>query len=153
MCTDFVKRRRAVGGITPKTTRRAPLVGAREATGDPPETRDVIETILLSRFPTLTREEVRAWLHRPIDGVRETCFDQEVFCEQRAKGREEGHKKGRKEALRPLTRGQLTRRNGASTPKLRAKIQALSSEELAALGEALLDFRTIADLDAWLQRA
>ncbi len=32
-----------------------------------------------------------------------------------------------------------------------AKIQSLSLEQLEALGEALLDFSTLADLEGWLQ--
>jgi predicted transposase YdaD len=80
-------------------------------------------------------------LHLPIDDVKKTRFYQDVFSE------------GQEEASRTLIQRQLTRRCGALTAEQQAKIQTLSSEALGDLGEALLDFRSIADLDAWLQRA
>ena len=46
----------------------------------------------------------------------------------------------------------LRRRFGTLDPQQEARIQALSVTELEALGEALLDFQTVADLAAWLQQ-
>jgi Domain of unknown function (DUF4351) len=43
------------------------------------------------------------------------------------------------------------RRLGALPEAPRSHIQHLSLTQLEALGEALLDFRAIADLEAWLQ--
>lgn len=51
---------------------------------------------------------------------------------------------------RSLILKQLTRRVGAPSPELTAQVEALSIEQLEALGEALLDFTQIEDLTAWL---
>ena len=44
----------------------------------------------------------------------------------------------------------LNRRVGALTPQLQERIQQLSTPQLEDLGEALLDFSAIADLENWL---
>jgi hypothetical protein len=58
---------------------------------------------------------------------------------------------GAEEAERSLILRQLNRRVGALSETARSQIDTLSLNQLEALGEALLDFRTIADLDGWLQ--
>jgi predicted transposase/invertase (TIGR01784 family) len=115
------------------------LAAQRDSTPDPLETLDLIETILVYKFPQLTREEIRAMLHLPISDVKKTRFYQEVFGE----GREEGQLE--------LVLRLLTRRCGALTPSHLEKIRAIDSEQLGALGEALLDFGSVEDLDAWLR--
>ena len=45
----------------------------------------------------------------------------------------------------------LTRRLGQVEPQWQSQIQQLSSAQLEALADALLDFSTIAHLVAWLQ--
>ncbi|BAY96493.1 hypothetical protein NIES37_04260 [Tolypothrix tenuis PCC 7101] len=45
----------------------------------------------------------------------------------------------------------LNRRLGNIPDVLLSQIQALSLEQLEAVGEALLDFSTLADLERWLQ--
>ncbi|BBD57449.1 hypothetical protein NIES2109_02150 [Nostoc sp. HK-01] len=45
----------------------------------------------------------------------------------------------------------LNRRLGEVNPQLQAQIQGLSSAELEDLGEALLDFTTTTDLEAWFE--
>ncbi len=45
---------------------------------------------------------------------------------------------------------QLNRRVGALTPQLQERIQQLSTPQLEDLGEALLDFNAIPDLENWL---
>ncbi|MBN3922330.1 DUF4351 domain-containing protein [Nostoc sp. NMS4] len=46
---------------------------------------------------------------------------------------------------------QLNRRIGEVNPQLQERIQTLSTDELENLGEALLDFTTTADLEAWFE--
>ncbi|MDZ8070713.1 MAG: DUF4351 domain-containing protein [Nostoc sp. DedQUE08] len=46
---------------------------------------------------------------------------------------------------------QLNRRIGEVNPQLQERIQTLSIDELENLGEALLDFTTAADLEAWFE--
>ncbi|MEH1936648.1 MAG: DUF4351 domain-containing protein [Nostoc sp.] len=45
----------------------------------------------------------------------------------------------------------LNRRIGEVNPQLQERIQTLSTDELETLGEALLDFTTAADLEAWFE--
>lgn len=58
---------------------------------------------------------------------------------------------GRKEEARSLILKQLNRRIGNIPDALLSQVQVLSLEQLEALGEALLDFSTLADLEGWLQ--
>jgi len=44
----------------------------------------------------------------------------------------------------------LTRRVGELSVDVRSQVAALSLEQLETLGEALLDFSTIANLEMWL---
>ncbi|OYE03979.1 DUF4351 domain-containing protein [Nostoc sp. 'Peltigera membranacea cyanobiont' 232] len=46
---------------------------------------------------------------------------------------------------------QLNRRIGEVNPQLQERIQTLSTNELETLGEALLDFTTATDLEAWFE--
>jgi hypothetical protein len=45
----------------------------------------------------------------------------------------------------------LRRRVGEPTADQRAQVERLSADELAALGEALLDFTGIEDLERWVR--
>jgi Domain of unknown function (DUF4351) len=47
---------------------------------------------------------------------------------------------------------QLTRKLGNIPTELPPQINSLSIEQLESLGEALLDFNAIADLENWLQK-
>ncbi|MFB1490674.1 MAG: DUF4351 domain-containing protein, partial [Thiocapsa sp. C3-sup] len=96
------------------------------------------ETILVYKFPQLTREEIRAMLHLPVTDVKKTRSYQEAYGE----GREEGQIE--------LVLRLLNRRCGALTPPHVEKIQALDSTQLGTLAEALLDFGSVSDLDDWL---
>lgn len=75
--------------------------------------------------------------------MRESVIYQEIYQEGRQEGRQEGE--------RSIILRVLTRRFGTVPPELQAQIQALSLPQLEALGEALLDFATLADLTTWLQ--
>jgi predicted transposase YdaD len=57
----------------------------------------------------------------------------------------------RKEEARSLILKLLNRRLSSIPDALLSQVQALSLEQLEALGEALLDFSTLADLEGWLQ--
>ena len=45
---------------------------------------------------------------------------------------------------------QLTRKLGTITPEMRSRVSSLTIEQVESLGEALLDFTSMADLEAWL---
>ena len=70
--------------------------------------------------------------------------------EGRAEGRAEGQAEGLITGQRLLVERLLTRKVGRVPDARRAQLDALSLSQLTALGEALLDFTTEADLDAWL---
>lgn len=66
-------------------------------------------------------------------------------------GFERGHQAGRQEGERLLILRLLVRRVGVLPAEVQSRVESLPLEQLEALGEALLDFTSIADLEAWLQ--
>ncbi len=66
--------------------------------------------------------------------------------------REQAKKEGRQEGEQDLILRQLNRRIGKINPSLIERVQGLSIEQLENLGEALLDFSSVADLENWLNQ-
>jgi hypothetical protein len=66
------------------------------------------------------------------------------------RGLQQGLQQGRQQEALSLIIRQLNRRFGVLTPQLQERIQSLSVADLEDLGEALLDFSAVADLEAWL---
>jgi predicted transposase YdaD len=56
-----------------------------------------------------------------------------------------------REEAQALILRQLTRRIGSLAPEVRSQVQALSLTQLESLGEALLDFSEVGDLERWLR--
>ncbi len=85
--------------------------------------------------------------------MRESVIYQEILAEgeQRGeqRGRQEGRQEGRKAEGQLLILRLLNRRVGELPQEVRSRIETLSLEQLENLGEALLDFQAIADLEAW----
>ncbi|MBD2482570.1 DUF4351 domain-containing protein [Planktothrix sp. FACHB-1365] len=79
---------------------------------------------------------------------KETMRESVIYQEIREDGLLEGRQR---EAISFVTR-QLTRRVGAIAPIIQEQIQTLSVEELENLGEALLDFSEVTDLENWLNQ-
>lgn len=69
-----------------------------------------------------------------------------LYQQDRERAIQEGNMQGEQR----LIIRQLNRRMGEIKPSLIERIQGLSVEQLEALGEALLDFSEVADLEAWL---
>ena len=67
------------------------------------------------------------------------------------RGRQEGLEEGRRQEALALVLRLLARRVGEVEPELQEQIQALAIAQIEDLGEALLDFSTRADLEAWLE--
>lgn len=63
----------------------------------------------------------------------------------------EGLEQGRQQEAVSFVLRLLNRRFGSLAPQLQERIQGLSVTELEDLGEALLDFSDVADLEAWLR--
>lgn len=74
--------------------------------------------------------------------LKQTRFYQDVFTEGRQEGRQE-------EGLVLILR-QLQRRCGEVPPTVREQVARLDLPRLEALGEALLEFRGLADVEQWL---
>lgn len=79
--------------------------------------------------------------------MRESVIYQEILEEGRQEGRQEGLEREKSLVLR-----QLTRRVGEIAQETRDRIYNLSLESLENLGEALLDFQGMEDLQSWLSR-
>jgi predicted transposase YdaD len=61
-----------------------------------------------------------------------------------------GLQEGRSEEGRSFVLRLLNRHVETIAPELKTKIEALTIEQLEDLGEALLDFSSVTDLEAWL---
>ncbi|HAG84036.1 MAG TPA: hypothetical protein DCL61_23510 [Cyanobacteria bacterium UBA12227] len=82
------------------------------------------------------------------DVMQESVIYQDILQRGVQQGRQQGK---REEAISLLIR-QLRRRFGTIDLSLQGQIGVLSLEQLEELGEALLDFKTLADLTIWLNR-
>jgi predicted transposase/invertase (TIGR01784 family) len=98
---------------------------------------EIIETILIYKFPLLGREEIERMLG--LGELRETKVYQEALHE----GEQTGEAR--------LVLRQLMRRIGSMAPEVLVQIQSLSLPQLESLGEALLDFSQPDDLVEWLR--
>jgi predicted transposase YdaD len=93
---------------------------------------------MVYRFEKLSRREVETML-----GI--TLKETQVYREIKEEGREEGIQRERTLVMRLLTR-----KVGELPEDVRQSVETLPLEELENLGEALLDFSSIADLQSWL---
>ena len=75
-----------------------------------------------------------------------TLKETRVYREIKEEGREEGELRERSLILRLLQR-----RVGELPQQVRERVENLCLEQLENLGEALLDFTSVADLQAWLE--
>jgi hypothetical protein len=75
------------------------------------------------------------------------------YLEHMERATQKGVAVGRREGERELVLKQLTRKLGMLSPELIAQINQLSLDRLEALGEALLDFQKLEDLQQWLGRS
>ena len=94
---------------------------------------DLLETVLVSKFAKLSRQEIQTMFL--LSDIKQTRVYQEAM--------EEGE-------TRLLLR-LLSKRFGKISDRSIQTINKLSLEQLEDLGEALLDFSVIKDLDNWLQ--
>jgi Domain of unknown function (DUF4351) len=74
-----------------------------------------------------------------------------VYEKWRQETLDEGRQEGLEQEAQSLILRQLTRRIGNVSPTIRSQIQSLPLAQLESLGEALLDFTSVADLDRWLR--
>jgi predicted transposase/invertase (TIGR01784 family) len=93
---------------------------------------ELLETVLLSKFSQLSRKEIEAMFL--VSDIKQTRVYQEAQQEQAAH----------------LLLRLLSKRFGKLQDSQIQTINKLTTEQLEELGEALLDFREINDLDEWL---
>jgi predicted transposase/invertase (TIGR01784 family) len=105
---------------------------------------DLISTIVVYKFSNLSRDEVDVMLGIDLEQTR-------VYREAKAEGELIGEARGEAKEQALILR-LLTRRVGKMSNQLQERIKSLPLERLEELGEALLDFTSIADLEAWLAR-
>ena len=94
---------------------------------------ELLETVLLSKFSQLSRQEIEAMFL--VSDIKQTRVYQEAKQE---------------EATNLLVR-QLSKRFGKLSGNYIETISNLTIEQLEDLGEALLDFIDITDLEEWLK--
>ena len=94
---------------------------------------ELISTIMVYKFPQLSREEIEAMF--TVSDLKQTKVYQEAQLE------------GEQKIVLRLLKRQI----GSIAPEAEAQIRNLSLEQIEALGEALLDFSDRADLDQWLK--
>jgi predicted transposase/invertase (TIGR01784 family) len=100
---------------------------------------EMISIIMTYKFISMSRQEIEAMLDITIQETR-------VYRD----AKEEGWQEGRQEERLSLVLLLLKKKFGKISPKLTRRIQALSLEQSEALAIALLQFKTIADLETWL---
>jgi len=93
----------------------------------------LLTTMMVYKFTELTRQEIEVMLNINLQQTR-------VYQE------------AKEDEARSLVLRLLVRRVGELPSAVRLQVESLALPELEALGEALLDFSAIADLEAWLSQ-
>ncbi|KZL48113.1 hypothetical protein A2T98_19555 [Nodularia spumigena CENA596] len=88
-----------------------------------------------------------AWFREGM--MRESVIYQEILEEGEQKGEQRGRLEG-EQRERTLVLRLLARKVGELSSNIREQLQTLSLEQLENLGEALLDFTSVSDLENWL---
>jgi predicted transposase/invertase (TIGR01784 family) len=133
----------------------SPLVGIVKVILDPPQQArervqelvsrglearilELLETVLVYKFAELSREEIEAMFG--LSELKQT----RVYQEARAEGKQEGEVN--------LALRQLNRKLGSLPIQIEADIRRLPLEQIEVLGEALLEFGSLSDLEGWLEQ-
>ena len=98
---------------------------------------ELLETVLLSKFSQLSRQEIEAMFL--VSDIKQTRVYQEAKQE------------GKKDEATNLLLRILSKRFGKLGDSYIQNIKSLNIEQLENLGEALLDFTDINDLETWLE--
>jgi predicted transposase/invertase (TIGR01784 family) len=110
---------------------------------------ELLESVLVSKFSKLTRQEIEAMFL--LSDIKQTRVYQEAKQEGKQEGRQEGKQEGRQDEAINLLMRILSKRFGKLTNSYIENIHKLTIAQLEDLGEALLDFVDITDLDEWLK--
>jgi predicted transposase/invertase (TIGR01784 family) len=135
------------------------LLGGIETAEEFRQKLDLVEAILVNKFPKLSIEEIQKMLDLREADITKTRFYQEVLQIGRREGDQSGLQIGRREGEQfGLQIGEanmvirlLIRRCGRLTTPQTKKVRSLALPQLESLGEALLDFKNVADLENWFK--
>jgi predicted transposase/invertase (TIGR01784 family) len=112
-----------------------------------------IETVLVYKFPRLSRQEIEKMFTQT--DLKKTRVYQEALEEGLQLGEQRGLQLGEQRGLlkgqAAILVRQLTRKFGQVSPRLKTRVSKLSAVQLENLAEAIFDLETIADLNAWLK--
>jgi predicted transposase/invertase (TIGR01784 family) len=125
------------------------VAGAVEQLGEGQQQQDVAASSAVLAGLVLEKQMIQRILRREI--MRESVIYQEWRAEAMAEGRAEGRAEGQQIEAANLVVRLLTRRLGQALPsEVSATITALPLLVLEELGEALLEFSTLDQLQDWL---
>jgi len=110
---------------------------------------ELIETVLVYKFPKLTRQEIEAMF--TYSDLKQTRVYQDAKEEGEQRGLKLGEQRGVVKGQATMLLRLLNRKFGQISPSLRGKVNKLSAKQLENLAEALFDLETIADLSDWLK--
>jgi len=128
------------------------VVRELEQIANPKEQSNLVAATSILAGLELEEQTIRQLMRNPV--MRESTMYQSILREGRAEGIEQGLEQGliqgRTIGEKALVLKLLTRKLGSLSIEVTAKVNALNLEQLETLGEALLDFTTVADLESWL---
>ncbi len=128
------------------------VVRELEQIANPREQSNLVAATSILAGLELEEQIIRQLMRNPV--MRESTMYQSILREGRAEGLEQGLEQGliqgRTVGEKALILKLLTRKLGSLSIDVTARVSALNLEQLETLGEALLDFTSIADLESWL---
>jgi len=107
-----------------------------------------IETVLVYKFPKLSRQEIEAMF--TFNDLKNTRVYQDAKQEGKQEGLQLGKQEGLQRQVAMLVR-MLTRKFGKLSPRTKNRITKLSVTQLENLAEVIFDLQTVADLNTWLR--
>jgi predicted transposase/invertase (TIGR01784 family) len=116
-----------------------------QAVGDPRQENNLIAATGILAGLQLSQAVINRLIRSEV--MRESVIYTQIYQE----GEVSGEQRGRKEEATALVIRLLTRKLGDIAPPLISQINNLPIEAVESLGEALLDFRSISDLEAWFE--
>jgi predicted transposase/invertase (TIGR01784 family) len=106
----------------------------------------LIETVLIGKFPKLSRAEIEAMF--TLNDLKQT----RVYQDARLEGLQEGRQEGERNKAHSLVLRQLNHRFGKLSDRQTQSIQSLEIIKIDDLADQLLDFTSISDLEEWLNQ-
>jgi flagellar biosynthesis/type III secretory pathway protein FliH len=157
---DYEKRRSPILAALMANMHRGPEEAARvklaclrmlAELGLDPARQELISGFIDAFLPLTAEEEKQfeAELQKLPQKEKEGVM--EIITSWMEKGLEQGRQEGRQEGERTVLLRQLRKRLGDLDPAMEEQIKGLPADRLEELGEALFDFNSLADLDAWLK--